>query len=80
MENSTQLSKTKLKELEEKGIYSIQPNYAVVYRAKSESSDEISRLTRETGLTFKQAQKRAIDTHGEVHKMNGVKSRRVSQH
>jgi hypothetical protein len=63
-------------EVETKAIVSIRKDYAVVYRAKKDNGDMV--LTRESGLTYGQAEKRNKDVHGQIHKMSGVKSFKVA--
>jgi inhibitor of KinA sporulation pathway (predicted exonuclease) len=55
---------------------SIRKDYAVVYRSKDDNN--LGKLVRERGLTFTQAEKRNKEVHGQIHKMSGVRSFKVS--
>jgi hypothetical protein len=63
------------------GIYSVQTDYAVVYRTKKVDDStgiETMTLVRESGMTFRQAEKLNTKVHGQIHKMSGVRSFKVS--
>jgi len=74
-------TKTHLKTQVKQGLYSIQRDYAVVYRAKRVddlTGLESTTLVRESGMTFRQAEQLNAKVHGQIHKMSGVRSFKVS--